>query len=437
VFVLLHALGCSSNDQLTTAVSDAATTSVYPTGADTGVAGSIVVDDNSPIAMADAAPTNPVDDAKGSADVAVDHPSIACRLDAGCAPGTWVNVTPKGVNLLDPLSCGNFGTETMQVDPQHPEQIYTQFNCQGIWKSNDYGQTWSGPINTGTNGAMAGDCAGGATIPPRDTSSPPTIYQACIRGAATGFSRSTNGGVDWTHYTVDVPGANGQFYPPAVDPYDSKHLLMAGHGVALLAQSTDGGQTWVGVPLATGMNAGATGGINFINTGNATTTRNTWLWLAQATGGIVGTWRTTTGAANGDWARVQTNEHPPGISNIYQPDTNGTVYMAGLYSKDGFGVFRSPDYGQTWMHMGATNLQERIVFGTPKLVYVMMGNEASNSPSDPALQIAPPPGTTWTSPKTPPEMKQGPLQAAVTNDGKNSIILLAGWTSGLWRYVEP
>jgi hypothetical protein len=377
-------------------------------------------------------------DAPFKGDTAVDHVAVSCKLDGGCTPGTWVNVTPASVNLTDPLSCGNFGTETVQVDPQHAEQGYAQFNCQGIWKTTDYGQTWNGPVNTGVNGAMAGDCAGGIAIPPKDLTSPPTIYQACIRGAATGFSRSTNGGVDFAHFTVDVAGSNNQFYPPAIDPYDPKHLLMAGHGVAVLAQTVDGGSTWSAVQLAAGMMGGATGGINFIDTGNAATTRNTWLWLSQATGGGVGTWRTSTGAANGDWTRVQTNEHPAGISSIYQPDSRGTVYMVGLYSKDGWGVFRSADYGQTWTHFGSTTLQERVVFGTPKQVYAMMGNEVGGTGSDPALQTAPQPGTTmWTIPKTPPAMKQGPLEAAVTNDGTSSIILLASWTSGLWRYVEP
>jgi hypothetical protein len=357
-------------------------------------------------------------------------------MDGGTCPrGVWTNVTPSNADLSEPLSCGNFGTETVGVDPQHPEQLYAQFMCQGIWKSTDYGQTWNGPINTGSNGEM--DCAGGITIAPHDTSTSPAMYQACIRGAATGFSRSTNGGVDWTHEKADIPGGNGQFYPPAVDSYDPKHLLMSGHGVAVLAQSTDGGQTWSGVELASGMTGGSTGGINFIDTGDAASTRNTWLWLAQATGSV-GTWRTSTGAAGGDWTQVQSNEHPAGISNIYQPDARGTVYMVGLYSKDGWGVFRSPDYGQTWVHLGATNLQERIVFGTPKQVYAMMGNEIGGTGSDPALQTAPQPGTGgWTSPGPPAGMTQGPLQAAVTSDGTSSIIVLASWTSGLWRYIEP
>jgi hypothetical protein len=259
------------------------------------------------------------------------------------------------------------------------------------------------------------------------------MFEGCIRGNATGFSRSTNGGVDWTYVTIDVPGGNGQFYPPVVDPYDPEHLLISGHGVLVLAESHDRGVTWTGVPLDPGMTGGATGGINFIDTGDPVTTATTWLWLAQSS--AIGTWRTSNGGTS--WKNVETNSHPGGLMQIYQPDTSGVVYMGGLYSTQGFGVFRSTDFGVTWMHYGATNLQERIVFGTPKYVYAMMGNEVSGQGSDPALQMAPQPGTAWTSPPQPPGMTQGPLQATVTSDGTHSIILLAGWKSGLWRYVEP
>ncbi len=99
--------------------------------------------------------------------------------------GTWTNVTPSGVDLTDAL-CGNGGTETVQVDPAHPSNIYAEFNCQGIWKSTDYGQTWTGPINTGTNGAAAGACGGGITMSPSSTASVPTIFESCIRGSGEG-----------------------------------------------------------------------------------------------------------------------------------------------------------------------------------------------------------------------------------------------------------
>ena len=160
------------------------------------------------------------------------------------APNVWTNVTPTNVNLSTLGACGNYGAESVQRDSARPSDLYTLFMCQGVWKSVDFGQTWKGPINTGNNGTTVGDCAGAITIPPNDVATPPTLFASCIRGAGIGFWRSTNGGVDWTRYTVAPAANNQQFYPPVVDPYDPKHLLMTGHGFDLLAQSVDGGQTW-------------------------------------------------------------------------------------------------------------------------------------------------------------------------------------------------
>lgn len=352
--------------------------------------------------------------------------------------GTWINVTPSSVNLISNLSCGNYGTETVQADPANPSNLYVQFNCQGIWKSTDYGATWTGPINTGTNGTTVGDCAGGITISPTSTASVPTIYAACIRGAGTGFWKSTNGGVSWTRYTVAPSGSSRQdYYPPVVDPYDQNHLLMAGHEMNYLVESVDGGQTWTNVSTASGMSQnGGTGSIFFINTGNASTTRGTWLWMAQQAGGSVGTWRTANGGSS--WVQVDRNEHPHGASQIYQPDNNGVVFMAGAYSDKGWGVLRSTDYGQTWAHVG-NNSNETVVVGTSKNLYAAFGYPVGPGGTiAPTLQVASQPGTgTWTTPGTPSGMTQGPAQIAVVSDGTHNILVGAMWNAGMWRYIEP
>ncbi len=88
--------------------------------------------------------------------------------------GTWSNVTPSGVDLVSPL-CSNYGVTSVQVDPAHPSNLYALFHCHGIWKSTDYGATWTGPINTGTNGALAGDCSGSIVIPPGSTAAVPVM----------------------------------------------------------------------------------------------------------------------------------------------------------------------------------------------------------------------------------------------------------------------
>jgi hypothetical protein len=359
-----------------------------------------------------------------------------CVENGTCPPGVWIDVTPPGIDFTNQLDCGNYGTETIAADAKKPGTFYTVFMCQGIWKTDDYGQTWTGPINTGSQSAAAGDCAGGITIPPRNPTSPPTIYEACIRGNGAGFWRSTNGGVDWTRYDVAPGGARQDYYPPVVDPYDQNHLVMPGHEMNVLVESVDGGQTWTAVNTDPGMNQnGGTAEVFFIDTGDPATTRKTLLWLGQQST-LYGTWRTADGG--GTWKQVDKNEHPHGTSQIFQPDANGVVYMAGAYSTFGWGVLRSADYGQTWAHVGNTG-GEAVVFGTSKFVYAeLSGAIGLGGSQDPSFELSPEPGTgTWTTPGTPAAMKLGAAQAAVANDGQHNVILTANWGYGVWRYIEP
>jgi photosystem II stability/assembly factor-like uncharacterized protein len=187
--------------------------------------------------------------------------------------------------------------------------------------------------------------------------------------------------------------------------------------------------------MAAGMNQnGGTASLFFIDTGSATTTANTWLYMGQQSGGAVGTWRTTNGGAS--WTRVDNNEHPHGDGQIYQPDTSGVVYMAGAYSALGWGVLRSTDFGQTWTHVGQAT-SEAVVFGTPNRVYAMQAWACGHCTVAPNFQTAPQPATTgWASASTPASMAQGAAQAVVVFNGSKYVIVTANWLSGLWRYVE-
>lgn len=353
--------------------------------------------------------------------------------------GTWINVTPANADLVTALACGNFGATTVQADPANPAHVYAEFNCQGIWKSTDFGVTWTGPINTGTNGAAVGDCSGGIAISPTSTAAVPVVYESCFRGAGAGFWKSLDGGVNWTRYNVAPTPTRQDYFPPVTDPYDQNHLLMVGHEQDSLVESVDGGQNWTAVTLAAGMkqnvNGTANGAIFFIDTGTAATTRGNWLWMGQQSGGNFGTWRTTDSAAH--WVQVDKNEHG-GTPQIYQPDHNGVVFMAGTYSALGQGVLRSSDYGQTWTHVGLGS-NEAVVFGTSKNVYAMYGFAVGPGGSnDPAFEVASQPGTgTWVAPGTPAGLTQGSAEVAVINDGTHNVAVGAMYNSGLWRYVEP
>lgn len=363
-------------------------------------------------------------------------------------PGTWVNVTPSGVDLTSPLSCNNFGTQYVVVDPLRASDLYAAFNCQGIYKSTDYGESWVGPINTGTNGLPAGDGAdGGLAIAANGVGNPPILYRSQIRGSL-GLWKSVDGGVNWTHPNVIPSNCSGaqDINVVVIDPYDSNHLILNTHECSQMQQSFDGGTTWANVPLAGLMQQTQNGsdGSYFVNTGNAGTTRNTWLWLNQSdgqcnAGGINGAqpggmWRTTNGGVN--WTRVECVEHAHGTYQFYQPDNNGVVYTAGIGGTQGSGVYRSANYGGTWLRVGPDQI-ENDVFGTPNNVYAAWG-WACNCGLTPILETASQPALTgWTNLADPPAITQGFGVTATTNDGFNYIVINAGWSGGLTRFSEP
>lgn len=380
--------------------------------------------------------------------------SVSARNPRGFATGTgtpatgvWTNVTPAGPNLSNANLCGtpgNFGTETVGHDSASPNIMYAAFDYQGIYKSTDYGVTWAGPVNTGTLGSTINtSCGAGLTV-----GSGGVVYFAAIRGTP-GLFKSTNSGVDWVQENIAPLASNRQdVYPPQIDPYNASHLVMSGHEQNYVLESTDGGTTWSSVPLATtggpsgnGMidATGGTGFTFFINTGSSTTTATTFLWIAQWNNNTYGTWRTTNDGTL--WTFVETNEHPHGTSQIYQPNTTGDLFMAGLGSSLGSGILHSSNYGATWALVG-TSTNESLVWGTSKNLYAIYGWAIGLGSSVSAdYQTAPLPsaggGGTWTNGTVPSGIYQGGGHVDVVNDGSHNILVGAMWGAGIWRLIEP
>lgn len=126
--------------------------------------------------------------------------------------------------------------------------------------------------------------------------------------------------------------------------------------------------------------------------------------------GKVGTWRTED--AGQSWTRVDSNEHPHGQMQIYQPYTSGVIFMPDIYSAHGQGILRSADFGKTWSRVGGSD-PLAIVFGTPKRIYGMYAGACGPCTIDPLLQSAPAPGQHgWMRVPTPAEMKIGPALCA-------------------------
>jgi hypothetical protein len=265
---------------------------------------------------------------------------------------------------------------------------------------------------------------------PDAPTTPPTLYSA---GSQGGFWKSTNGGVDWTKWPLpeDSKPRPQDGYDVDVDPYDGKHLILGFHEEPGLAESTDGGETWTSITFASEMNAGTSWYAFFIDTGVAATTRTTWLLIPQAND-MTGTWRTAD--RGGSWTKVEGNEHPHGQTQIFQ--YRGIVYMTGVYGNNGWGVYRSTDFGATWTHMGS-GASQGVIYGTPNYIYTQNSGAIGNGTSDQSQsERAAQPGTAWET-WSAPTMSNGPKRAAVTFDGSHYVIVGGNWNAGVWRYVEP
>jgi hypothetical protein len=344
-------------------------------------------------------------------------------------PGEWVNVTPSDISLDANNPPNNYAVQDVVVDPARPSDLYAFVCYQGVWRSQDFGQTWkkvsekSSVLETGRPWS-----AGVDTNAARDPNTAPALYTFNGYGSVGGFFRSNDFGVHWQRFAL--PEATGQDgYSVNVDPYDGKHLLVGFHEAPGLVESTDGGETWKGiqVPAQSGSSIYA----YFIDTGDAATTRKTWIVVAQANAQGNGTSRTEDGGAT--WTKVDGIEHGHGTSQTYQPKA-GTIYLPGVYGHEGNGIYRSRDFGKTWHVVNTT--ANTTVIGTPSYLY---SNTAQGWDPGYALQMraSVSDDATWKATTDPPTMTDGSKRLVTTFDGTHYIVVGGNWHAGIWRYVEP
>jgi hypothetical protein len=343
---------------------------------------------------------------------------------------TWENVTPAGVTLDKDFHGANqnFGAMGVVADPVRPNELYSFYCYQGVWKSVDFGLTWK-KISTGMNGdKLDGGRPWTAIIdndPARDAATPPTLYTADGYGPAAGIYKSTDGGVNWTIY-----GAGLDIYSLDMDPYDHQHLITGMHEGNNLAESTNGGLDWKTIP--TDPANGKSIFPYFIDTGDPLTTRKTWLLIPQIDSGnstyttdAGATFKATTGAFS----------HPHGGNQRFM-DAPKIVYAGGSG-----GVWRTTDAGLNWNKMYSASdphLYASGVVGTKNSLYSWdTGSSLGGIGGAHVHKAARNPGTDWVSVTTPAEMSNGPQGMAVTYDGAHYILVGGAVNAGVWRYVEP
>jgi photosystem II stability/assembly factor-like uncharacterized protein len=338
-------------------------------------------------------------------------PPDPCIVAGSCPAGVWVNVSPPGEEIPE------FGFGPVVPDPDLPSALYMSGGGDGLWKSADYGNSWN-KINADIPYAPMGYVL--AVLP----GTPKKLI-------AAGYKQnyvSIDGGQTFDEVPIDLEDS---LYSLQVDPYDGTHLLSGIHEQDGIVESTDGGQTWSRVGTAGFPGGGISWFAFFLDTGDAQTTRATWLAIAQNGASVI---RTSDGGKT--WTT------PQGIAGLNHAHGNAQIFQSGQSvwvpgtGGPGDGLYKSTDLGLTFTRVLEGGLS--VAWGTKKNVYAMWGWACSGCDLGASFAVAPlPEGDTFTKPEVPAELVIGSNHMVVTSDGQHDIFVGTMWSTGVWRYVEP
>jgi photosystem II stability/assembly factor-like uncharacterized protein len=279
----------------------------------------------------------------------------------GPQPEPLAEINPDLLKSLSWRAIGPYrGGRTRAVSgvPSQPGTFYIGVCNGGVWKTNDYGRTWT-PIfddqPTGSIGAVA--------VAPSD---PNIIYVASGEGlhrpdlsVGDGIYKSTDAGKTWTHLGL----RDGQQIPAlAIDPKDPNKVFaaVAGHPYGPnpergIYRSTDGGQNWQKVLTRPENEVNVGGSDVVIDPANPQNVYAT-LWEAREGPWENGSWVGSGGGIfkstdGGDTFHQLTGGLPADIVqahiDVAPSDPNKIIAMVASKTM-GQGFMRSADGGQHW-----------------------------------------------------------------------------------------
>ena len=268
--------------------------------------------------------------------------------------------------------------------PGQPNVFYMGQVNGGVWKSDDYGRTWT-PIfdgqPTGSIGAIA--------VAPSDAN---IIYAASGEGlqrpdlsVGNGIYKSTDAGQTWTHFGL----REGQQIPAlAVDPRDANHVFAAvlGHPYGPNEQrgvyaSTDGGANWQKA-LYVDENTGASdiamdpSNPDVLYASLWESRQAPWEFGNDYAGTHGGIFKSTDGGKT--WNKLTTGL--PQVSQAYVAIAAGDAHR--LYASVAFGretaIYRSDDAGENW-HRATTDARPATRIGGGDLAVLRVDPKDPNT----------------------------------------------------------
>ncbi|MGA9837857.1 MAG: glycosyl hydrolase [Gemmatimonadaceae bacterium] len=325
-----------------------------------------------------------------------------------------------------------------------PNVFYVGTAGGGVWKTDDYGQSWQSisdkDFKTGNIGALA--------IAPSDSD---VIYVGTGDSAprntvltGEGMYKSTDGGKSWTYIGLGDTHIITWILVDPTNP-DVVYVAALGHLFAPNAErgvfkTTDGGQTWkkiLFVDDSTGANSLTMDPANpsVVYASMWQMSRSHWTFSSGGSGS--GIFKTADGGAT--WTNITHNAGlPTGIFGkvglAVAPSSPNTVYalIQATYKDQAGGLFRSDDAGQSWSLVNnSMDITQRAfyygnVFVDPKdanTIYLPnVGVYVSHDGGKKLTALRPPHGDNhvlWINPNNPQIFVEG-------NDGGATVTLNGG-----------
>jgi len=259
--------------------------------------------------------------------------------------------------------------------PSQPNRFYMGSVEGGIWKSADYGDTWTN-ISDGKLPGLASPIGALAVAP----SDPRIIYagtgEADIRGdfdTGDGIYKSLDAGKTWTYAGLRDTHMTTQI---AIDPRNPNVVYASSMGHVFkpnpergIFKTTDGGKTWTKILFVDDN----TGGVQIVMDPSNPNTLYAAMWQAQRV-----PWKLTSGGpgsglykstdAGAHWTNLSKNSGFPtgllGKIGVSVAASDPRIVYAIAQANDG-GVFRSNDGGSTWTHVNnEMKLRQRAFYYT-------------------------------------------------------------------------